>query len=339
MFYKRKYLVIIFFYFVVFGCSDSNSRKEGEYRQVKLKSEIINLNPPYLQNGYQFDISNDTMIILNGYSHDTLFQVYNLQNNELIKKFGTVGGGPHQISSPGSFYWRKYDNHIFIADNASLNIKEFDLNKSLADDEYQPNTVNHPSDLAVVFFQALNDSTFVTRQLDQTDDLLITFSEDEVIDTIGKWFQNDDPLILGDKFQQYYYVNNKHPSKSKFVAFYFNYDVIQIVDEEKGETHFVQGPDKISYKDTKTEFLGYRWAATTEKYIYASYIGKYSNAGSVTSQNPEEIHVITWEGKHIAKFELDVPIRSSLVDEEEGIIYALADDEEGNFVKFKLPPL
>ena len=334
---KRKYLFIIFFYIAVYGCSNPNLGEKGEYLETKLKSEIINLNPHYYGKGYQFKISNDTLIILDGYSIDTLFQVYNLRTNQLIGKFGNIGDAPFQVSTPGSFYWKKRSNKIIIADNTSLNLKEFEILKALKNDGYKPLIINHPQNLPVVFFQPINDSTFVTRQLDQTDDLLVTFSQDEIIDTIGKWYNNEDPIILFDKFQQYYYVNNKHPSKNKFVASYFNYDVIQIVDGETGETVIVEGPEKISYKKVKSEFLGYRWVETSENYIYASYIGEFSNNDPNTSQYSKEIHVISWEGEHLAKLELDIPIRFFNVNEKQGIIYALADDEDGNFVTFKLP--
>jgi hypothetical protein len=335
----RNYLLIIFSCFALFGCSNSNLDEHGDYKEINLKSEIININPHYYGKGYQFDISNDTLIILNGYAIDTLFHVYNLKTSQLIGKFGNIGDAPFQVSAPGSFYWKKESNKIIIADNSSLNLKEFKILEALKNDDYKPTIINHPQNLAVVFFQPLNDSSFVTRQLDQTDDLLLTFNQDEIIDTIGKWYDNEDPIILFDKFQQYYYINNKHPSKNKFVASYFNYDVIQIVDAETGETIIVKGPAKISYKKSKSEFLGYRWVETSENYIYASYIGEFSNNDSNTSQYSKEIHVISWEGEHIAKLELDIPFRFFNVNEEQKVIYALADDDYGNFVKFRLPRL
>ncbi|WP_375578207.1 BF3164 family lipoprotein [Marivirga tractuosa] len=297
------------------------------------------MNPHFYGKGYQFDISSDTLIILDGYAIDTLFHVYDLKTNKIIGKFGNIGDAPFQVGSPGPFYWKKNSNRIIIPDYVSLNLKEFEVNKALKNDAYKPAIINHPQDLSVVFFQPLNDSTFITRQLDQTDDLLVTFNQNKVLDTLGKWFDNKDPIILFDKFQQYYYINNKHPSQNRFVASYFSYDIIQIVDGETGETIIVQGPDKISYRDNKDEFLAYRWTQTTEDYIYASYIGEFANSDPNATQYAQEIHVISWEGEHIAKLELDVPIRYSHVNEKEGLIYALADDENGNFVKFELPEL
>ncbi|RUA35216.1 MAG: hypothetical protein DSY77_03035 [Bacteroidetes bacterium] len=330
----KIYIIAVFFVLVLFGCSNSEKIK-----LFSLTHEVIDLNPHYYGKGYQFDISKDTLILLNGYSIDTLFHVYNLKTNKLIGKFGNVGDAPFQIGSPGSFYWKKESDKVLIADNASLNLKEFELQDALEISYYKPKIINHPRNLPIVFFQPLNDTSFVTRQLDQTDDLLLTFNQDEVLDTIGKWYDNSDPLIIGDKFQQYYYINNKHPNKNKFVASYFSYDIIQLVDGEKGGSIIVQGPDKISYKDNKDEFLAYRWPETTDNYIYASYIGKFASSDLNTSQYAKEIHVISWEGENIARLKLDVPIRFSHVDEEKGFIYALADDENGNFVKFKLPEL
>jgi len=331
---KTFLFTFVFFALILFGCS-----KSDDIKQFNLSHEIIDLNPHYYGKDYQFNISNDTLIVLNGYTFDTLFHVYNLKTNKLIGKFGNVGEAPHQISRPGFFYWKKSQDKIIIADYASLNLKEFEISRALTKEEYEPIIIKHPRNLSVAFFQSLNDSTFVTRQLDQTDDLLITFNQDEVLDTIGKWYDNGDPIILFDKFQQYYYVNNKHPSENKFVASYFSYDIIQIVDGDTGENIIVQGPDKISYKENKNEFLAYRWAETTDSYIYASYIGEFVSGDPNSSQYAQEIHVITWEGEHVARMELDVPIRYSHIDEDDGIIYALADDEDGNFVKFKLPEL
>jgi len=330
----KTYVIAVFLVSALFSCSNSEKIK-----QFSLTHEVIDLDPHYYGKGYQFDISNNTLILLNGYSIDTLFHVYNLKTNKLIGKFGNLGDAPFQVGSPGSFFWEKNYDKVLIADNASLNIKEFELQDALRSSNYKPKVINHPRNLPIVFFQPLNDTSFVTRQLDQTDDLLLTFNQEKVLDTIGKWYSNRDPILLFDKFQQYYYVNNKHPHQNKFVASYFSYDIIQIVDGETRESTIVQGPDKISYMDNKDEFLAYRWTETTSNYIYASYIGEFASNDPNTSQYAEEIHVISWEGEHIARLELDVPIRFSHVDEEKGFIYALADDENGNFVKFKLPEL
>ncbi|WMN07263.1 BF3164 family lipoprotein [Marivirga arenosa] len=330
----KTYVIAVFLVSALFSCSNSEKIKH-----FSLTHEVIDLDPHYYGKDYQFDISNDTLIILDGYSDDKLFNVYNLKNNKLIGKFGIVGEAPYQVSRSGFFFWDKSQGKIFIADYASLNLKEFKINAALINKKYQPNVIHHPRDLTVAFFQSINDSTFITRQLDQTDDLLVTFNQEKVLDTIGKWYSNRDPILLFDKFQQYYYVNNKHPHQNKFVASYFSYDIIQIVDGETRESTIVQGPDKISYKDNKDEFLAYRWAETTGNYIYASYIGEFASNDPNTSQYAEEIHVISWEGEHIARLDLDVPIRFSHVDEEKGFIYALADDKNGNFVKFKLPEL
>jgi hypothetical protein len=333
-------ITIILVFIAVLSCAPSAEQSfNGFDRTYTLSSNQLNLAPPYLGNGYQFDIIDEKLIILNGYSTDTLFSLYDLETRQLTKQFGLVGDAPNQLRMPGAFVLDKKKKLLYIEDNGSQNMKVFDLKTVLDSGILAPKILEHPSALAVVFFYPLEQERFITRQLDQTDDLYLIFNREKVLDTIGKRYHTNDPLILGDDFQQYYYVFNKHPSKDIYVSSYFNYDVIQITDASKNESLTIWGPEKVSYKDTKQEFAAYRWTEIGEKFIYASYVGDLASQDFSKSDYPSKINVFDLGGKPIAQLELDVPIRFFRVDEEKGLIYALADTEAGDFVTFNIPEL
>jgi hypothetical protein len=60
---------------------------------------------------------------------------------------------------------------------------------------------------------------------------------------------------------------------------------------------------------------------------------------AVNAPNPEEIHIISWEGEFLGKFKLDVPIHYFILSEDNSRIYAFADNENRDFVSFKIPEL
>jgi hypothetical protein len=336
----KLYYSYLLLFIVLLSCTPTTEKSfQGFDQHYSLSSTAINLSPTYFRKGYQFDIWDDKLIILDGYSTDTLFTVYDLASRQMIKQFGFAGDAPNQLRVPGAFVLDRKRKLLYIEDNGSQNMKSFELNNLLDSGGFEPKTINHPNSLTVVFFFPLPQNQFITRQLDQTDDLLLKYSAEEVIDTIGKQYRTSDPLILGDAFQQYYYIFNKHPSRDLYVSSYFNYDVIQITDAKKNESIIVRGPEKVSYKDLNQEFTAYRWTEVGEEHIYASYIGELASSDFSPSDYPSKINVFDLAGNAIAQLQLDVPIQFFRVDEEKKLIYALADTEVGDFVTFNIPEL
>lgn len=333
-------LLIILVIFCFFSCDEGKDKSryfttfESEY---SLKHELKAFTPHYYGKGTILNFTNNKLFIHDLYSQDSIITVYSTKSFKKLGNIGTYGQEPGHILQPGSLAFSSNKEKLFLVDNAKGHIVGYDIDSALNQSDYLPSTfIPYPSNIFVSFIEHLEKDIFITRQLDINTDLLIKFKSENIIDTLGKWYQTDDPIVLMDDFTQYYYGISKHPKKERYVSLYTAYDVIQVTDST-GNSTFTIGPEKISYKDIKNEYVTYSRPYTSDDYIFASYIGEEFN--QLLSFSFSNIHVFDWEGNPIAKFNLDIPLLNFTIDIESRIIYGLADNENRDFVTFKFPKL
>jgi hypothetical protein len=322
------------------SCKKENRQKHyfTEFsKEFNLSHRIKNFTPHYYGKGTILKFANDKLFVHDLYSTDSIISVYSTKSFEKIGTIGIYGEEPGHILLPGRLALSANKKKLFLVDNAKGHIVSYDIDSSLNHSDYLPsNFISYPSEIFVSFIEHLKEDIFITRQLDINDDLLIKFKSENIIDTIGKWYRTDDPVILMDDFTQYYYGISKHPYQERFASSYNKYDVIQITDSV-GNSTFTIGPEKISYKDIKNEYVTYSWTYTSEDYIFAAYQGEEFTPQLTTAFN--KIHVFDWNGKPIARFNLDIPVLNFTIDMGSNLIYALADNENRDFVIFELPKL
>ncbi|PTB95800.1 hypothetical protein C9994_10130 [Marivirga lumbricoides] len=333
-------LLILLVSFSLFSCDQHNvgtmlfTNFDDEF---KLNHHVKIFNPHYFGKGTILNFANDKLFIQDIYSTDSIVVVYSTKSFKKIGNIGVYGEEPGHILQPGRLTFSRDKKKLFLVDNAKGHISSYDIDSALNNQNYlSSNHINYPSEVFVSFISHIEDKTFITRQLDINNDLLLKFKSESIVDTIGKWYSTDDPIVLMDSFTQYYYAPFKHPTQEKYVSVYNHYDVIQITDSI-GNSIFAIGPEKISYKDIKYEYLTYSWTHTSEDYIFAAYQGQEFRSELSTSFN--KIHVFDWKGKPIAKFDLDIPIVNFAIDVDSNIIYAIADNENRDFVTFDFPKL
>jgi len=109
----------------------------------------------------------------------------------------------------------------------------------------------------------------------------------------------------------------------KFVG---NYPVYKTEENKSGRSAPMSAKNKMAFID----------AYATDKYIYLLYSGKSYEEVGMKCFNGNVIYQMTWLGKPVCKYELDVPISIFCVSDSDDMIYAFAAKGEATLVKIPL---
>lgn len=86
-------------------------------------------------------------------------------------------------------------------------------------------------------------------------------------------------------------------------------------------------------RESKVTFLN---SAATEKFIYLLYSGRVIGQQIDRAFNGNTVFVLDWEGKPVARYNLDIDVKCIAVSDDDKTLYAIAEQEDTNLVKFKL---
>ena len=140
-----------------------------------------------------------------------------------------------------------------------------------------------------------------------------------------------------------------NPSLDKLVYAVRSAPIFSIysVDSVKIEEtyHFAGGYPEYRPEENENEFSApvsahckqaFLAAYATDSYIYLLYSGKSFADSKLEAFQGNSIYRIKWDGKPDFKFELDYPIKNFCVDDQDKIIYAIAEKGETELLRFSI---
>ncbi len=298
--------------------------------------------------GYGIDFL-DSMIIMSDLHDENYYQLVDMNDKKLIKKFGKSGRGPGEAPYPPiiiSQSWR----HGKLKTIQPNRIYSYSIDSLLNFESYLPNPLRLKDTPFFMRATEIRPGTIIGLGLFE-DGMYGVIRDGEFIGSfldypIKEQYKNIDRGLLGIAYQG---LIQSHPEGEKFVAAFLDGGIIQFIDMKKEPMIFKEiitalpdlkplssggGQSLAVSRDTQQ---GYSGLATTRDYVYAVYSGKtdkdspYSAAMSVYGNH---LLVFDWNGAPVIHFTLDHGIISLFVDQDNQ--YAYGSNSMGDIVRFPL---
>ncbi len=293
----------------------------------------------------------DSMLIINEFRDDFLLYFYNLKNGNLLKKTGVVGQGPDEFMPPlgislshdknilkifarRGFFYSEYK----IGDSLEFNIvsqaKHFGSNNQ---NLYQ---INKNSFLGIGIYDkgrfCLYDS--LSREIgnfaDFPDIKINTGSENKTI-------KNDVKAMI---FQARIGIR---PDTKRFAVANFYTGILEIyelgsdtinkiAEKRANNTNTINLKNFSSGSTLRVELSdsepnGFSDMYVSDHYIFALYSGRTIEKFPNNNYLGNSIMVFDWEGNPINWYETDKALRCFTINEERHKLYAISEDEGGEY--------
>jgi hypothetical protein len=308
---------------------------------------------PEILNPRKIDTKGEFIIIQESYrvaSDKPLIHILRKNPLSIYRSKGVIGDGPGLISDADIFDPGLSDSTFWINAVMSKKIAQFSLydTSRLSIMEYR-----QPGNTLLAFTMYLTKSgTFMSMMADSPNKLTEFDFEGNKIADYGTWEQIPEQPEM-DNFLLMTYNKGKLKSnegKRYFVKASLYRDRIEIFDHNNKEFTIIDGPKldlpaaNISGSGSNSVLVfsmdqkySYKDIAVGEKFIYTLYSGYSQQEIDNSGKDSETVFVLTFDGKMVSKFELDISLRGITIDESLGKIYGLTTDEDPGIAVFDIP--
>ena len=331
----KNYLLLLYS-LLLMSCTETYEPYQFE------RSEAISFNPlnyPALL-GYTVQlIHEDGDLFIYDFYGDTLITQFDLEKEQIKKKWVTIGNGPGELNNPLDMQYidrRLYllgrsqhlMTHLSFENDTTLFVKDFQLPD--ASDRFVALT---PTQFV---FSGFWDNRYVWMNRSDSDSL-VGFGD------YPSFWEEEKTIPSSAKAMFHQSMFAKHPSEALFasgswyVLEIFRYDPAGVNPPQR---QFQKQLGRYSYDHTSGNMvtatvrpgsdLAVSGICCSEKYIYL--IRPLTTASC-------EILVVNWAGEPVMKLESDKYVSCLTIDEKAGKGYACITDPEDRLVWFDLPDM
>ena len=352
------FLILLLLLIALSSCQKkSKSYLDGEIETIKLEGITMYVDDP------NFFISkiickHHSTLYMESEMYDTLINVYRISADSLIliDKFLNKGQGPYEFSVFGSLYDKEMQTLSFF-ENSGV------LTKGYIIDLKSDSSIYNKSSWKRLDFSKMEKARMGDSFAYISDTLLLAIGgEAGARDILSVINLNDEksytPLSFwpNDGFEdniyvkQGVYMNNAKVFKNHSLRKYlyvcglgkymelFNIVDGQIIDQSpicEIYPKYEVRDDNLNYKGDENDInQGYR-VYVTDSLIYAipmeytlNMLRNRETYKGYPCSYGEKIDVFDWSGNFVKRYELDTPVLSFIVDENDHIIYTITDDLE-----------
>lgn len=351
-----KISIFLFLWFLISSCSTKVETIQSDYYEIKTFTEndipeTISLTGkkldfPQLINPRHIFWEGDYLIVAER-GNDTLMHVIDIKENKYIKRIGQNGLGPGEITMVHRFQKDKEKGNFWAYDVEQKRFAKYNIysNSILSEIQFKQ---TEELFLAVEMVWS-SDSTWMTIRADKEEKFVEFNLKGEIINTFGSW-----EGMLEAKDLPYSVVSSIHqgtlavdPDRKRFVIAGIQRDYVEILNKETGEIISIRGPVQFVPEFEVIYVGGYPFPQLQKdipffftvcipgrENIYTGYFGKSMeiiNEGTIDTR----VLVFDYQGDIISCFNLDYPLLSFTVDEENRKIYGITYDAEPNIVEFQ----
>lgn len=341
---------------LMISCGPNNQDISSESYQIKTFNES-DIPEPILLNGMKCDFEEllnprhifweGDFLIVAERGNDTLLHVIDIKSNKHIKRIGVNGLGPGEITMVHRMLNDDKPGVFWAYDAEQKRLAKYDI---YADSPLSEDIVDQTDDFFLAVEMAwASDSTLMTQRTDKDEKFVEFDLRGEVVQTFGSWKEmyqvKGVPVSIISSIHQGQLRSN--PKKNKFVKVGVQRDYIEVLDRDTGNIISIRGPVqfmpefKIDYSSGYPMPLTsiedptfYTSVSAQSKYFYTLYSGKTTHQ-MIEDQGYRRIFIFDYEGELKQAFELDFPLLSFTVDEENRKFYGITYDAEPNVVVFE----
>ncbi|MDD4032271.1 MAG: BF3164 family lipoprotein [Bacteroidales bacterium] len=345
---SSRVLICIAIFFLLVSCDHYNSEKEFNNTYL-IKGKDLNISNK-IKRPISFKIIDNYLIFKDNQKGKEL-TIFDL--NDFSKQYylGKTGEGPGEIINAGplssgkhSFYLFDYGKRIlskFLTD--SLDREDYKGEEIFKNNEYTYTDVALINDTCYLAVGVFPDFRF--RLIDSHGNVFLKDIEYPIENTEKKLFH-----IRG---MAYLSIIRAHPKQPRFAAAdrYGGSLSVYNIDFQSFSISKINGFDLFfpqfetynyngtpNFKPNESTRWGYLSLSVTDERIYALYSGKNQKKG-ISYQQGNIIHVFNWEGNPLYRLTLDKEVRHIDVDSSRKTLYALYENNIGDFevAQYALP--
>ncbi|MBW6536248.1 MAG: TolB-like 6-bladed beta-propeller domain-containing protein [Mariniphaga sp.] len=351
---KKLYIVVtICLTSFLFSCTtNENSIKVfNEFPQeYKLKSTEVNT-PSILYMVGEIELL-DSVLIAMDLQFDKIFHVFKLPDINYLGSYIRRGRGPNEETFIDPYFRQIQGNSFIYYNSISIKIAKFDSDSSKIIIAENYNLPGKLMDLQCPFI--LNNQIIGWNPYGESNKEFLSYDliSKEINPFGAKNLEFEYRIRISiDKWLFAKIVSIK-PDKSQFAVVYDKFPILRIYKENgelQNEIRYINEqifPKALISKNASKSELNqitqnYRKIKTTDKYIYALYIGKTNKELNIDGYGLDdfsnEIHVWDWSGNPVAKVSLDKNYFSFCVTRDDKYLICSSLGSISSFYKYSLP--
>ncbi len=333
-----KYLVILLLQIVLFtSCNNTNNTigycAPSFPKQSNLEVSSLNADYPF-RYAYRTLIY-DSLLIVATLNEENHIAVFNRHSGDLIKEFGKKGDAPDDLITPTEYSIDCLTGNLYINDYGLQSVVCYDLNRINDEDfsTYKKIKFSH-SFKGLNSILHLKDTLFISPNYSSR--FLIASPKciiNDIHSPIGDEhkFSNE---IEWNLFMKDYACHTVSPDGNHWASGTFFGGILEIFGKDYDTTKYlgikrfyepIFNKNEHLYVENEETIGGFSYLNATDKYIYATVFGTTS-----PQTFPTQIWKLDWDGTPIEVLHSNgFPIDCFSVCEEEGIIYAITTNEDG----------
>ncbi len=348
--YCEKPSVILIIFIILAGCVEKEPdivRFEAFPEEMRLTGKSFDI-PITLYSPWSVIILEDHFVVTE-HESDHLFHLFSVSELSYLGSFIGHGRGPDEEQGFVNQNMRRINNHTIIYQTIN-EIKSVTLDRDKNDLSVTEtfHLVNNIYNFQHVF--KLGDRFYGYEGMLGLSTEFHGYNPDtDEIFEFGKGFPD-----LGQKLHDgaFRFLENKRvtvkPDETLFAAAYLYFPIVRIFQSADGMvTHdtryengqhfpFVRITENPSEEQKESVFINYSIINSTNKYVYALYVGKTVAQDKSSENRSDEIHVFDWEGRPVKKLILGKEIFGFDVCPDDNYLIASSMNHPYKLFKFVL---
>jgi len=334
---KIPYLLFL----LVIGSACINKKTEDIFEMSfvnlnskKLFSEKIPIYSGEKHFNYLFSMNyKDSLLFIGDKSAKHCMKIFDLEKNKL-RNFSEIGKGVHEITAPVAEVSVDYkNNELYVGDDFKCYVYAIDKLRKEQDIPERTISLKYENDFRFMYYTFAANGYIVGSSIESPCAVLNLNTR--VLRTKSKYKTNS-RIEQGKTYS--------HPILNKVVREQIRSGVLEFVSYGEAKIEFTKktwweydgGEQLKKHKEYRKPFID---ISVGEHFIYGLYSGQIYKGNDVLGfSKSNKIFVLDWEGNPIKKYLLDTDVRCIALDGKNNILYAGAEDEEGelSIVKFNL---
>lgn len=343
----RLTLIILSLFLLIQGCKDNSSKDKFSKFPRELKPKPIHTGfTPHFKFAH-LNIYDSLLIITETQTIHTI-HLYNKNTFEHVLSAGKKGRGPGEIKNSGPDMFDIKRGIVWTNDWGRFKISQWRLDSLINNKYYKPSLeYNTPSCIwPVTHFSMISDNIFLYLTKNPDYFFYAATKEGKIIDSLNIKNNTDiyPDVNRNNIISHRWYYHAIHPTKKRIAIAYEYSDIIlgldfkgNILFQKQGPDNIIGDPQKIYNPGQKTT---YSLLHSDSKYIYCLYNGnilvKRGKNGNHKINYAKYLAVFNWDGKPVARLELEYPTISYAVDRDNNKIYTYAANL-GEIICYKFP--
>jgi hypothetical protein len=283
-------------------------------------------------------LSDNYLIIQDDRGHDFYYHSIHRISGELDLEFGKKGNGPGELLyASGNPLFNCLKNELQVFDSNGKRFCYYKLDENVANcmnvvDISKKNNLFllelldlDTCYLATGMNGVLDDFRFVV--FDKSFEPIHTFEKYPVLD-----YNREENQKINEELFNIYFLKTS-PDKKHLLFASYRIGLMEIFSLEALPENIHKVRSLLLTKPMKYQkenIFGFEDVYVTNKYIYALHNGKTAKENPYLSQS---IKIFDWQGNPVVEYNTGIDMRCLAVDEDRGIIYAVAyNDDDGFFL-------